>query len=1144
MNKPTTFQLAWGFRMPALALALAPLAAPAQTVIIENLSGESSNFPWKALDGACLTARAPGATSTSTIPGCVGLPYYSGSTLVGGATGTLPDAPGNGALRLTNGDTVSNGMNSLFKKGAIISNDAFSTAQGLHVRFWTQTYGGNGHTGYGTTASDGADGIAFILADANVPANLGASGGALGYSCAHDYIAPQHDGMNGGFMGIGIDEYGNFTEPKIIAADGPGRIPASISVRGPGSIAYQALNKRFFTENYYPLGVTQAREFELVEATCRTGQVQSDSGIPVTDAAGNPIPLDDYRLLGTQALSSLVPKGKPATALANQQAVPNPRRDKANLFKFDLSITPQHNVNLSYSINDGYSIPVLKDRPIPTVAGQQVPDFLRYGFTASTGGGSNVHEVKCFAAGPLDSLAQNSAATSGKQSQKVQAGSQVFLGFYHPQNSWGQLTASDLVVDTSGKVSISPTANWDAHCVLSGGACAATGNKTNASAQTPGARQILSWNGSNGVPFFFGSFSGADQAALGGSFDGAARVDFLRGDRSKEVVAGALPNPPGTVEFRRRDSVLGDIVNSSPVWVGPPDLPYTAGGTDLLRNVPIGEFGSSYVAFKDANKLRTNVVYVGANDGMLHAFRAGARDAAGAFVPTQNDGRELMAFVPQAVAQTIHSSVDAMDFTDLPYAHNSYVDATPAMGDLYYNGAWHTWLVGGLGGGGNAIIANGKSVANGAVYALDITDPTKFSTINSNPTSPGALVIGEWQSGSGGLANLGSLFGTPIIRRLHDGNWAVIFGNGRNSPSGLAGVYVMTVAQNGVRSFRFLDTGTPPNGKNGIDYVSSADLDGDHVTDYLYAGDTTGGIWRFDLTSNNAAQWGKSRKVFQTDKQQPVSTTVLATSLADQGSSNRVMLSFGTGQLLPQTLTNPILPADGAHALYGVWDADMADWNSRSPVRYASLPAGTGTGTVADLQVQSITGQVQTSLNATQLGDQAATGRTVSQNTICWRDQSGCTGKAGKIGWQLPLSVPGSGPGEQVVSNPVFAYDTLFVNTLIPPPPTDQCTPTVPSGFTMAISLATGGAPKKSVFATASAAAGITSNGGIISGLALNATGTPSIVMAAGKPFLVQQTTAQKSTAFGNAQNGGVGKVTQIDPPPKAGKRLTWTRLR
>ena len=203
-------------------------------------------------------------------------------------------------LRLTNGDTVYNGRNSRFTRGAILSTLPFPTAKGLQVRFWTQTYGGNGHGGFGTTASDGADGIAFVLSDASAPESLGASGGALAYACGHDYYANPADGMAGGYMGIGIDEYGSFSNPGIVASDGPGRIPGSITVRGPGSITYEALHNRFLAQNYYPNdGVSDVRKKELVEATCRSGVAQNSSGAPVRDGAGNPIRVANYPLITT-----------------------------------------------------------------------------------------------------------------------------------------------------------------------------------------------------------------------------------------------------------------------------------------------------------------------------------------------------------------------------------------------------------------------------------------------------------------------------------------------------------------------------------------------------------------------------------------------------------------------------------------------------------------------------------------------------------------------------------------------------------------------------------------------------------------------------------------------------------------------------
>ena len=124
--------------------------------------------------------------------------------------------------------------------------------------------------------------------------------------------------------------------------------------------------------------------------------------------------------------------------------------------------------------------------------------------------------------------------------------------------------------------------------------------------------------------------------------------------------------------------------------------------------------------------------------------------------------------------------------------------------------------------------------------------------------------------------SLGATYGTPIIRRLHDGRWAVIFGNGFGSTTGDAGIFVMTVDATGNKQFYYLSTGnTGTAANNGIAYVASADLDGDHVTDYVYAGDLMGNLWRFDLTSNAESSWAAgAAPLFSSPAGQPITTAV------------------------------------------------------------------------------------------------------------------------------------------------------------------------------------------------------------------------------------------------------------------------------
>ena len=165
--------------------------------------------------------------------------------------------------------------------------------------------------------------------------------------------------------------------------------------------------------------------------------------------------------------------------------------------------------------------------------------------------------------------------------------------------------------------------------------------------------------------------------------------------------------------------MLGDIINSSPTWVGPPSAPYPATWTDALHSTgdPLTENSggaTKYAVFASSAsggfQTRTNVVYAGANDGFLHGFRSGSYDSGNNYVKANNDGTEVLAFMPRHIARTIHQPSggppavynSVVDFSDPQYGHKYDVDAPPGTGDLFYSNTWHTWLVGGLGAGGQA----------------------------------------------------------------------------------------------------------------------------------------------------------------------------------------------------------------------------------------------------------------------------------------------------------------------------------------------------------------------------------------------------------------------------------------------------------
>jgi len=1094
--------------LPHLLVVSALLFAPAARAIViqDDLTQSSAQLSWSALNGACLTA----GNNTGTVPACSGLAYYIGdpNALSGGDTGTLPDAAGKGALRFTDWYR---------QNGAVVSNFTFPSNQGVNVVFTTVTYQGDS----GGAGQDGADGIGFFLMDGAKAPNVGAWGGSLAYSCSNSN--PPYDGLVGAYLGLGMDEYGNFLNEGDNTSSGFGYMPGRIGLRGAGNVAWAWLNANY--PSYYPSSLLPALQRAAVQNTCKTGYLWDYSlgiGFKTTTQVMNYLALPSgYKVLPT------------TTKIANETAV---KRSDGTPITYNLQVTQDGRLSLAYSYNGGAYQPVLTNQSI-TASNGPLPSDFRFGFTGSTGGSRNIHEITCFKAQPAEQ-SDSSAGINTQQTSQVQVGTQVYLSFYHSANWWGQMTSQDLLYNSStATVSINPSVNWDASCVLTGGNCAATSTTT--TAQGSGSRQVISWNGSQGIPFQWSSLSTAQKNALDAGDAtpyNSNRLDYLRGDRGNEVTTA------GTGLFRSRTSVLGDIFHSTPTWVGPPLAPYTASWSDsLYTSATVAENRSgaqTYPTFASSNATRLNVVYTGANDGMLHGFRSGSYDGVvsatnplGAYVnnaTTPNDGREMLAFVPNTVVQNIHNTTTtALDYASTQYAHAFSVDQTPGTGDLFYNNAWHTWLVGALGPGGNA------------VYALDITNPSSFSESNAS-----SLVIGEWTSASLSCANvtscgthLGNTYGTPVIRRFHNGSWGFIFGNGLASSTGHAGIFIVLVdPSSGGTTAYFLDTGyaaaqdpTGANRPDGMTFVTPADLDGDHIVDYIYAGDLFGNLWRFDVTSTTPSSWSVSTygnagatPLFSTPNGQPITTKAMVLSTPATSGSNRLMIDFGTGQEVPITLTGPTTYSSGTQSLYGIWDWDMTSWNTLSAaVKYATL-TGRRTITTARLTAQTIT------LLSSGSGTTPAT-RTVSNNTVCWQGTTACGSGNNKLGWMIDLPTS----GEQLIYNPIMYAGAFIVNTTVPATNAPfSCSTNLPTGWTLALAPTTGGALPSSFFADAGNNF-VTVNGSVVSGIALNATGSPSVVTAAGSPYLVNQTTS------------GIGTVNKINPPGGTqGGRLTWTQLR
>jgi type IV pilus assembly protein PilY1 len=319
---------------------------------------------------------------------------------------------------------------------------------------------------------------------------------------------------------------------------------------------------------------------------------------------------------------------------------------------------------------------------------------------------------------------------------------------------------------------------------------------------------------------------------------GARLVNYLRGQRLNEgFVANAIDNL-----FRTRNGALGDVVNAQPHYVRSPVRNYADAG---------------HQDFKTAQASRTPVVFLAANDGMLHAFN-GAADG----------GNELWAFMPTFSLPNLYRLAD----TDYPSNHRYFTDGSPVSGDVYDTtaGAWKTILVAGMNKGGKGY------------YALDITDP-------ANPK-------GLWEFTN---ANLGYTYGNPIIGKLNDGTWVVFLTSGLNNADGQGYLFVVDAVTGALRFQIATGAGTAanPSGLNKITGWVNVNADVDMTFNHIYGVDLLGNVWRFDI-NDILGPAGREASLITTLKDslgnpQPITTKPVAALVG-----NDIRLFIGTGRYL------------------------------------------------------------------------------------------------------------------------------------------------------------------------------------------------------------------------------------------------------
>lgn len=488
---------------------------------------------------------------------------------------------------------------------------------------------------------------------------------------------------------------------------------------------------------------------------------------------------------------------------------------------------------------------------------------------------------------------------------------------------------------------------------------------------------------------------------------GQGIINYLRGDNS---LSGSGTGKYGfrvrPLDISLKPKVLGSIIHSAPVYVTPP----LAGYSDTMEAVSYSSFASAYSS-------RKSVIYVGANDGMLHGFSA-------------VDGKELIAYVPSV----LYSKLPRLASKN--YAHTYMVDGSPSVGDAFINNKWRTVLVGGLAGGGKSI------------YALDVTDPSKFEESQAS-----SLVL--WEFTDSDDSDLGYAFSQPDIVKLNNDKWAAIFGNGYNSASGLAVFYVVDLATGNLIKKISTNVGSTSS-PNGLSTATPVDIDGDLKVDYVYAGDLKGNLWKFDLRGSNPTQWDVAFKTGSTKKPlfsaiasdgsvQPI-TARPAVDFHPEPARGGLMIYFGTGKYLEPGDVASV--AQSTQTFYGIWDQDR-DPNSKDTVdnkrssgKYDKLLEQS-----IDIQTEGIMVPVDTDGDGKDDSNVTVDLRVTSTHSVNWDTQ---------LGWYMELRHPDNNrgnEGERQVTNPVLRDGRVIFTTLIPG---DSCSGGG-SSFLMELDAADGG---------------------------------------------------------------------------------------
>ena len=513
---------------------------------------------------------------------------------------------------------------------------------------------------------------------------------------------------------------------------------------------------------------------------------------------------------------------------------------------------------------------------------------------------------------------QTTTAFAFATAQLTSTGNTNYYVTYDPNTWTGDVYATTnlSINSTTGAVTQSAPV-WDAQATL---------DSTISGTGYSSSRYIATMNsagqstGTNvAVPFLYASLNATNQTALQNE---TTFVDYLRGSSANE---GAN----GTQAYRSRTHVLGDIVNSHLRVVPAPNSPYTNG------NNP------GYSTFSSNNSSRITALYVGGNDGMLHAFNGSTASG--------SNGNELFAYVPSVLYQgpTSTPTVNGLVSRGTPvpgFAHHNFVDASPISGDVdlantadgsgnkpstTYTPNWHTMLVGGLGKGGMDY------------YALDITSPGSISSDSSVASN----VLWEFSNAAFTSGSpLGYSFGSPVLVKTKKSGWVVLVTSGYNNSDGNGYLFVVNAKTGAlIAQIEASSSGNSATSQSGLGSVSAFVQDfTDGTTDYAYAGDLKGNLWRFDLT-NASGNYPSSATLLATltdanSNSQPITAAPLVE--IDPATKSRYVL-IGTGRLLD---SSDIVTGTAQESYYAIIDGNISAVSAAAtPITRSNLQSVTST---------------------------------------------------------------------------------------------------------------------------------------------------------------------------------------------------------